>query len=264
MGTGVRILCEEGDAHAARAIVEDVAERLTRFDPTSELSRLNADPRAEVPASPLMRTAVRAAIAAAHATGGLVDPTLLDAVEAAGYAGSRRGVAPADLAAALRSAPARQPARPDPRARWREIEVTDRAIRRPPGLRIDLGGTAKGLAADLAAAHLRSGVVDCGGDIRVAGPHRTVLVEHPITGEPAAELTLQEEGVATSGIDRRIWDGGHHLIDPRTGRPAWTGVIAATAVASTAVEAEALAKAALLSGRRPCRGVLVLDGGQVI
>jgi thiamine biosynthesis lipoprotein len=264
MGTDVRILCEQGDAVAARAVVEEIATRLTRFDAGSELSRLNADPRAEVPASPLLRAAVRAAVAAAHATDGLVDPTVLDAVEAAGYMHSRRGVAPADLRDALRTAPPRRPAHPDPRARWRAIEVTDRSIRRPPGLRIDLGGIAKGLAADLAAAHLVSGVVDCGGDIRVAGPPRVVLVAHPLTGEPAAELTLDGEGVATSGVDRRIWAGGHHLIDPSTRRPAWTGVIAATAVAPTAAEAEALAKAALLTGRPPDHGVLVLDDGEVI
>jgi thiamine biosynthesis lipoprotein len=264
MGTDVRILCEDGDARAARTVVEDAAERLSRFDPRSELSRLNADPRPEVPASPLLRRAVTVALDAARRTGGLVDPTLLDAIEAAGYARSRRGVAAADLRAELHAAPRRRPARPHPRARWREIEVTGSAIRRPPGLRIDLGGTAKGLAADLAAGHLRSGVVDCGGDIRVAGPSRAVLVAHPLSGAMAAELTLHDEGVATSGIDRRVWSGGHHLIDPATGGPAWTGVIAATAVAPTAAEAEALAKAALLSGRGPDRGVLVLDDGEVI
>jgi thiamine biosynthesis lipoprotein len=59
--------------------------------------------------------------------------------------------------------------------------------------------------------------------------------------------------VATSGIGRRAWLGpdgrpAHHLLDPATGRPAFTGVVQATAIAPTALEAEARAKAAVLAG----------------
>jgi thiamine biosynthesis lipoprotein len=97
-----------------------------------------------------------------------------------------------------------------------------------------------------------------------------------VTGSTAHTLLVRDGGVATSGIDVRVWerdDGefGHHLIDPATGRPAWTGLIAATAVAPTALEAEALAKAALLSGPAGGRrllatrhgGVLIHDDGEV-
>ena len=76
---------------------------------------------------------------------------------------------------------------------------------------------------------------------------------HPLTGRPAATLTLHGDAVATSGIDRRLWwdsagRPAHHLLDPATNRPAWTGVLSATATAPTAALAEALAKAAVLAG----------------
>jgi thiamine biosynthesis lipoprotein len=164
------------------------------------------------------------------------------------------------------------------------VEVDDDAgvIRRPPGLELDLGGSVKGWAADLVAARLeRHGrcVADCGGDLRVVasrGAPWEVRVRHPLTGGIAHTLRVRTGGVATSGIDARLWErpeGGfaHHLIDPATATPAWTGVVAATALAPTALEAEALAKAALLSGpaagRRLLRarhgGVLVHDDGSV-
>jgi len=262
MGTSVRIIAR--DPAPARAFVEAAAARLTRFDPASELARLNEDARDEVPASTLLRTAVAAALAAAEATGGLVDPTLLDAVERAGYAQSRADGEPADLHDAVAHAPPRRPARPDPAARWRTVETAPGAIRRPPGLRLDLGGTAKGLIADLAVRLIGGdAVVDCGGDVRVGSAPRDVVVAHPFTGEPAAELRVRA-GVATSGLARRIWHDGHHLIDPAAGRPAWTGLVAATALAPSAARAEALAKAALLSGPAGARAVLAGHGGVLV
>ena len=261
MGTTVRLIAD-APLEPLRAGIEALAARLTRFDPASELCALNADPRAEVPASPLLRRAVQAALLGARRTGGLADPTLLDAVEAAGYARSRAGVAPAPLDAALRAAPPRRPATPG--RRWREVEVRDATIVRPPGLRLDLGGSAKGLAADWAASCLRGRyVVDCGGDVRVGGTHDVAL------RGTAHTLRVSDGAIATSGIDRRVWrraDGSpaHHLLDPGTGEPAWTGLVSVTALAPTALEAEALAKAALLSGPRGARRVLAAHGGIVV
>jgi thiamine biosynthesis lipoprotein len=164
------------------------------------------------------------------------------------------------------------------------VDIDGRAgvIRRPPGLELDLAGAVKGWAADLLAVALaRHGrcAVDCGGDIRVAagrGAPWEVRVRHPLTGESALTLHITSGGVATSGLDARLWqrpDGefAHHLIDPSTGRPAWTGLVAATALAPTAAEAEALAKAALLSGpldgqrllRARYGGVLVHEDGRI-
>jgi thiamine biosynthesis lipoprotein len=217
-------------------------------------------------------------------TGGLVDPTLLGALRRAGYGESRAHTEPSSLARGLACAPPRRPARPNPAAEWRAVEVDDAAgvIRRPPGLELDLGGSVKGWAADVVAARLaRHGrcAVDCGGDMRLAagsGAPWEVRVRHPLTGAIAHTLRVRAGGVATSGIDARLWEGpegdfAHHLIDPATGSPAWTGLAAATALARTALEAEALAKAALLSGpaagRRLLRGrhggVLVHDDGAV-
>jgi thiamine biosynthesis lipoprotein len=288
MGTVARIVRDADGGVDAMALFAEIERRLTRFEPSSDLSRLNADPRVGVPAPPLLRAAVSAALRAARLSGGLVDPTLLDAVRSVGYDESRARVAPAGLPAGLDSAPPRLPARPHPAARWKAIKVDQAAglIRRPPGLALDLGGSAKGWAADLIAIRLgRYGrcAVDCGGDVRIVGgpdAHRggpwEVRVRHPLTGAPAHTLYVHAGGVGTSGIDARLWEGPrgelvHHLIDPATGQPAWTGLLTVTALAPTALEAEALAKAALLSGpsagRRLLRahrgGVLVHDDGTV-
>ena len=122
MGTQVRLLAAPGaPLGAAQAMIEELEARLTRFDPASELCRLNADPREEVPASPLLRAAVRAALAGAHLTGGLADPTLLGAVVRAGYRRSLVGQPRADLREALAAAPDPQPATPHPAAAWRRV-----------------------------------------------------------------------------------------------------------------------------------------------
>ena len=248
--------------HAAEA-------RLSRFRPDSELCALNADPRAVVPASALLRAAVRAALRAAELSRGLVDPCLLDALEAAGY---RRSLARDRDAPAVPDGPAR-PARPHPAARWREVRVDDRAgtVVRPPGLRLDLGGSGKGFIADRVAALLPPAagwVVDAGGDVRLGGTHE-VLVAHPLRPEPAARLRLRDTAVATSSVVARAWrtpDGSraHHLLDPSTGAPAWTGVLSATAIAPSVLEAETLAKAALLSGPVAGRRLLAARGGLLV
>lgn len=277
MGTTVRLVGADRErVEAARRYLLDFDERLSRFRPGSELSALNADLRETVPASALLRAAVRAGLWAAEATDGLVDPTLIDAVEAAGYAASMAGAESQPLGAALDAAPPRRPAAPDPRSTWRRVEVDDDegVIRRPAGVRLDTGGTGKGLAAD-AAALLFGGegrfVVDCGGDVRVGGPDAQrrpfeISVAHPLTGNIADSFPLAGGGVATSGIDVNLWqraDGSyaHHLLDPSTGEPAWTGLVGVTALAPTALEAETLTKAALLSGADKARFILAPHGG---
>jgi FAD:protein FMN transferase len=284
MGTVSRVVRDADGEVDVRSFFAEIDRRLSRFDASSDLSRLNADARSSVPAGPLLRAAVAAALRAATLSAGLVDPTLVVSLRCSGYGESRAADAPASLAQALAAAPQRRPARPDPAARWRAVEIDDDAgvIRRPPGLELDLGGSVKGWVADVLVEALASRgrcAVDCGGDLRVAtrwGAPWEVRVRHPLTGAIAHTLRIRAGGVATSGIDARLWrrDGGefaHHLIDPARKTPAWTGVVAATALARTALEAEALAKAALLSGpadgRRLLRahhgGVLVHDDGAV-
>ena len=288
MGSDMRVLVGEplepgmpsqaAAAEAVKTVLADFDRRLSRFNPGSELTALNRDPRGVVPASALLRSAVRAALWAAERTGGLVDPTLVGALERAGYAGSRDGVTAAPVSAALAVAPPAHRARPDPRSRWREIHLDDEAgtVARPPGTRLDTGGTGKGLAADMAADLLRGYarfVVDCGGDLRVGGPAAeddpyAIEVEHPLTAERVLVLRVGGGGVATSGINARLWrtESGfaHHLLDPSTGEPAWTGLVGVTALGATALEAETLAKAALLAGPDPARALLAARGGLLV
>jgi thiamine biosynthesis lipoprotein len=273
MGSHARLVVEGADAGRAREFLAAFEQRLTRFDPTSELRALNASPADVVPASPLLRRFVTAALWAAERSGGLVDPTLLAPLRAAGYDRDRRA-AELPLAEALLDAPARAAAAPSLDARWRSISVGAATIARPAGIELDSGGVGKGLAADLTARLLEGAerfAVDCGGDLRVGGPGAAaepfaVQVRHPLTGEVAHELPLRGGAIATSGLNVRLWRDAagrpaHHLLDPGTGRPAWTGLVGATALAPTALEAEVLAKTALLSG---CTRVLARHGGLVV
>ena len=285
MGTRIRVLVgaptraampPAPDAAAMlRAWIESFDRRLSRFLPESELSRFNAHPGRAFAASPLLLRLVESALEAAAATGGLVDPTLVAEIERAGYGSSRPPTDQPLLAEALLAAPPRRPATPDPRERWRRFSVDPEAgsVSRDPGLGIDSGGIGKGLAADLAFDLLRGYqryLIDCGGDIRVGGigaqldPYE-VQVEHPLDGSRRHRVRLGTGAVATSGIDRRIWRSGegfsHHILDPATGLSAWTGVISATAIAPSAVVAEALSKAALLSGPAGARRLLAAHGG---
>jgi FAD:protein FMN transferase len=288
MGSHVRLLIGEPGpgmpsaaeaAEGAQRFVTEFEAALSRFDPASELSALNRDPRERVPAPPLLRQAVRAGLWAAELSGGLVDPTLVDQIERAGYATSRAGVQPAPLRSALAAGPERRAAAPDPAANWRRFSVdeTRGEIVRPPGLRFDSGGIGKGLAADLIAASLENYsrfVVDCGGDIRVGGREaswqpRTVAVEHPLSGGRPYVVSLQAGGIATSGLNVRIWrreDGSfaHHLLDPSTGQPAWTGLVGVTALGASTLEAETLSKATLLAGPERGRELLAARGGLLV
>jgi thiamine biosynthesis lipoprotein len=279
LGTDVRILVAGPYAaelaRLAEAEVRDYDARLSRFRPDSELCRLNADRRKRVPASSLLREAVRASLWAAERSDGLVDPCVLDALERAGYSGSlgpTGGRAAEDVPL---PASAGIPARPHPARDWSQVAVDDDAgvVIRPRGLRLDLGGSGKGHVADRVARLLDGSerfVVDCGGDVRVGGDGREqeVLAAHPFGGM-AGSFELTDGAVATSSVVARAWldsnaQPAHHLIDPSTGAPAWAGLVAATAVAPTTLEAETLAKVAVLSGPRGARRVLAEHGGLFI
>jgi thiamine biosynthesis lipoprotein len=251
-------------------------QHLSRFRPDSELARLNGAGR-PMRVSAVLWQVLQAALEAARQSDGLVRPTLLGALEAAGYDRSFEALAPV----AARPAPAP--------ADWRAIGLNQRArtVALPAGARIDLGGIAKGWAADQAARRLAAAgpaLVDAGGDVAVSGPMADgapwpIAVENPLApGSPLGLLQLARGGVATSGRDYRRWqqDGRwqHHIIDPRTGRPAETDVLAATVVAPDCVTAEAAAKVALIAGgaaglawieaRPKLAGLLVLEDGRVL
>lgn len=245
------------EAPLALAVAEALLRRmhvaLTRFDPRSELCRLNADSRPSVPASVLVRRLAAAVPYAGALSGGLVDATVEPVLE------PERGVPNTDP----------RPATPDPRRHWAHVSVEGDAVARPPGVALDSGGLGKGLAADLIADRLRglpSYAIECLGDVRAGGVERALRIASPWDDGVLVELTLTDGAAATSGVTRRGW----HLIDPGTGRPARTGIVQATALAPTALEAEVRAKAALLAGpdgareHLPHGGLLVLADGEVV
>ena len=280
-GRGPLMGAEEAALGAEQKLL-DAHERLSRFLPESELSALNRDLRPTVPASRLLLEVAAVARWAGLLSDGLVDATLVGEIEDAGY---RESIAESpDLIPPDVGAPttARGPASSSADPGWRKITVDRRAgtITRPPGVQIDSGGIAKGLVADLVATSLNrhpSFAVDCCGDIRIGGTGRrprTVHVEDPLGEEPIGSMEIVLGAVATSGIGKRTWvnddgDAAHHLLDPATGAPAYTGVIQATAKAPTAFLAEVYAKHAILSGteeapgRLPYGGVILLEDGAV-
>ena len=269
-----------GDAEKAVQIVIDLLLDLhaafSRFKPESELSALNRDRREQVPVSPMMARFIQAAVGAAERTGGLVDCTLLEPIEEAGYRQDRfRGTLALPLALAL--APPRQPAQGARPEWWNKVQVDAVAgvVTRPVGLKFDGGGMVKGLAADAVADHLAgyaSFAIDCEGDIRVGGTEKVVRlleVPNPFSGPVLKEFPVADGALATSSIAKRSWLQSmrptHHLFDPQTRRPAFTGVVQVSALAPTAEKGEILAKAALLSGREaagswlPHGGLIVYD-----
>jgi FAD:protein FMN transferase len=287
MNCQILALVDSPDSQAARLIQETPRwfegweGRLSRFRPDSELSRINQRTGQVVHISPVMELALGAALQAARQSDGLVNPAVLDALEAAGYNRSFELMAAGDVAE-------RQAvAAPAPAAAAFQLDTRAHTVYLAAGARLDLGGVAKGWAADQAARRLRRvgpALVDAGGDIAVSGPQSNgepwpIGVPNPCDPEQELDLLLLERGgVATSGRDYRRWqkDGAwqHHLIDPRSGLPAQTDVLSATVVGPTTQAAEMAAKVALISGsqaglawlesRPEYAGLLVLDDERVL
>jgi FAD:protein FMN transferase len=279
-------ISSEQDLQSARAalgcvesLFREAERKLSRFLPDSELSALNASAGGPpFQASELLFSAMSEAIAAARSTDGWFDPTILTALQEAGYDRSFE-LLPAD-----RELPARiSPRRSD----WRRIvlDSVSRSISLPEGCSIDLGGIGKGWTLDRTAALLApfpGYAIDGGGDMILSGISSTgsaweVGIEDPLAAERDLEiLELTDCALATSTTARRRWRMGgrlqHHLIDPRRGRPSESGVVSATVIAPSAVKAETLAKAALLIGpgaglrliaSNSAEGMLVLEGGYI-
>ena len=235
---GVELVVGGATAAELTSVVDLVADwdrTFSRFRPDSELSRVNASTAEAVVVSQRFAETVDVALLAARATNGLVDPTLGDAIEAAGY----------DRDFALLGKDDRPPA-PAGSSSWRALRVSGCVLLRPPGTVLDLNGVVKALVVDAALELLAGdGFVSAGGDIAVRG---AVSIGLPVGGA----VLLERGGLATSGCDRRRWVRGgevqHHLLDPATRRPAaspWTSV---TVVAGSCLAADVAAKAAFLSG----------------
>lgn len=281
------------DADTPRAIAALAAvpdwfagwERIfSRFRTDSELSRLNRSHGRWMPVSQLLWELIEIAVTAARQSHGLVSPALLPALEAAGYT---KSFIPDQPVAEVH--PSKSASGPRVSLDYRGIRLNShsRAVWLPPGLRIDLGGFAKGWAADQVVRRLaRFGpvLVDAGGDIAVSGPRADdspwpIAVDDPCHRSEQIDLImLGEGGVATSGRDYRRWRQGdverHHIIDPRSGAPANTDVLSATVIAPSVLAAELAAKAALILGSQAGldyiatlenhTALLVLDNGQVL
>lgn len=281
---GIHVACDSGDAAMAVERVEaclnwlrEIERRLTRFDASSELSMLNASTGEWHAVSDLLFAVVEQSLVAARASGGLFDPTLLPALERLGYDRDFAEVAAAGQEAGDEDEPIAASV-----GTWRAMELDHEHCRVffPAGARLDLGGIAKGWAADVALDQffgdaLPDVLIDVGGDMRARGRGANgepwpIGVRNPVTEatarpEDGVVVSLASGALACSGATDRWWRRGgelrHHLLDPRTGRPARLWVDAAegnlggepviatvTAFAPTAAHAEVAAKVAVLRG----------------
>jgi FAD:protein FMN transferase len=259
MGTDVELFVKadgaERELDAAEREFHRLEDLLSRFRESSELSRLNREGACDV--SPDLARVVELALDARERTGGRFDPTVHDAVVAAGYDRSFELVA-SDADGAPGSARC-----------GGGVRLTGSRIELDPGVRLDLGGIGKGYTVDRAAELLAPAgpcLVNAGGDVAVRGG------SWPIGVDGAVTLELSGGALATSGRDRRRWRRSgrelHHLIDPSTGLPAETDLLRATAVGIDAVDAEVLAKWLFLVGESEALAsgvtcVLVREDGSV-
>jgi thiamine biosynthesis lipoprotein len=286
MNASIHLVVPDGTQDQARDVAATLfahwEEELSRFRPGSGLSRLNAAGGTRpIEVSPLLFRVVARAVEAARATHGVFDPTVLRDLEQLGYDRSfellTRPGGPETERVPV-SGPPRFPSTPPQaltsRAGWRDIRLDPErgTIQLPPGSGIDLGGIAKGMAVDatigqLADLGIRVAMVEAGGDLRVAGlpGDRTGWpISVPSGDGDTTIVPLAAGAMATSGIAKRRWvkDGRvrHHLLDPRTGRPATTGLWSVTAVASTCAQAEVAAKTAFVLGRVAGTGFIRAKG----
>ena len=251
MGVSVEVILagSRADAHEAAATVEAEFRRLdaifSRFREDSELTALNRD--GHIDASPELLEVTALAVEARADTNGLFDPTVHDALVAAGYDRT------------FDALPAERIDSADHSARCGgavEVNLSAATIHLEPGVRLDLGGIAKGYAVDRACdliADRGSCLVNAGGDLAVRGSLDGAPWPIGVL-TPAGTITLELPygAVATSGRDLRRWrrNGAeaHHLIDPTTGLPATTDALRVTTVSHSAVAAEIETKRLFLSG----------------
>lgn len=256
--TGMHLMVTDTAAlPRARAIVDAeldaIEDAASRFRPDSEICALAAADGARTPVSPVLADLIEAALTAARLTDGDVDPTVGRAMVALGY---DRDIDQLDTTTPRLASVTFG-------ADWSMIDFDGRSVRLPAGVLLDLGATAKAVAADRCAQRVfvetGSGVlVNLGGDLTTAGPAPDegwhVLVQDTDDDPPCTVALGTGTGLATSSTRRRRWrhngDLVHHIIDPRTGRsaePVWRSVSVA---ASDCLTANAISTAAIIRGRR--------------
>lgn len=250
-GSVCELLVGDGAEEDVSALVAEIyafEAQLSRFRPDSELSRFNAAAGAPLAASALLEALLRACLSAFQMSGGLVNAAIGAALVAAGYdhgievvrqRGSHRNLAGA----------APVPALPD------VLEVGAGWARLAAGCAIDLGGVGKGWLADRLCERFGDACINLGGDLRAIGPGPSGQ-GWDIGLCDGRTVRVTDGGVATSGTEARRWCGGHHLIDPGTGRPTPHEAMAVSVAAWDALAAEVLAKAAILVGPQGAGGWL--------
>ena len=275
MNTDVYICAYSNIATASKVLDDAVClfhsmeKRLSRFLPESELSQLNRS-EGVFRASPVLFGAVQTALWAAEATGGLFDPNILPALAQAGYDKSFEQVQAhhqkKEVIDELKGRSSEPSISSTPRAfRQMHLQANGRQISKPQHLKLDLGGIGKGWTVDRVVdrlANLGPFLVNAGGDLYAysapplctSGDKKTwkINVVHPLNNEPVLTLDICHQAVATSSVTRRCWykhgEIQHHVIDPRTAKPAETDLLAVTVIADRVALAEVFAKAALIIG----------------
>ncbi|MCU1393824.1 MAG: thiamine biosynthesis protein [Ilumatobacteraceae bacterium] len=260
LGTGASVVTSEATAFdaavaAARAQIDDIDRACSRFRPDSDLERVNQAGGRMVRVGQTFIEALTVALDAARVTGGAVDPTVGRALRLLGY--DRDFAAVGTGPAVTRFAEV---------SGWQVVEIDRdlRTVRVPRGVQLDLGATAKALAADRAAhaAALASGcgvLVSLGGDIACAGPTASsgwpVFVAEWHGADLDADgqmILLHDGGLATSSTRVRRWRRGdddvHHLIDPTTGRSASEHWRTVSVAAASCVEANIATTASIIRG----------------
>ena len=239
--------------------LRELEARWSRFIPGSDVSRMNRHAGVDVPVSTDTTSLVAQAISAWELTGGHVDPTVLHALETAGYPPSGW------FSDAPTTSGSRHSTRVVPGPQGIVVDADVGTVFLPTGVGFDPGGIGKGRAVDLLvdwahAAGAQGVCADLGGDVKVSGtgsgPERgswCVAVDH---GDGFIASVIFDRGtagaVATSSVLARRWDGpegaAHHLIDPRSGRPSTSDLVAVSVVGAEAMWAEVVAKAAVIAG----------------
>jgi FAD:protein FMN transferase len=262
MGTGVTLAVVEPSrlVDALQVVTDELSavdRACSRFRLDSDLSRINHAAGKWVQVSPLCLEAIEVALRAAEVTDGLVDPTVGGAVEAAGYIDDF-AVLPKD------GPPVSLNVGPIPG--WHRVQINRRTgrVRVASEIRLDLGATAKSLAADRAASAAAAAagtgvIVSCGGDVASAGnpppggwPVRVCEHHADPPDAPSETVLIDQGGLATSGVVARHWQRGgqtlHHIIDPATSLPADTPWRVVTVAAATCVDANIASPAAVILG----------------
>jgi len=263
---------------AVEAFFHRFEARFSRFRPDSELSRFNRRDVDSVQVSEAMLDILAECVRLYALTRGVFNPLILERLESAGYDASFERLGEGAPAGMVEAAPA-----PDLGALV--LDWGRREARLPAGLRLDLGGIGKGFAVDVAASMLAQAgdfLVDAGGDIYAGGsapgggPWR-IEVADPLAPDGCIEVVeLSDAAIASSWTTRRRWPTrhgfAHHLIDPRTGLPAGSGVAGATVLAPLATDADVFAKCAVILGADEgavflesvgACGLFVLDDGRI-